>query len=84
MNRLDTGGSTNCLHCGTHVTDRFAAVFGDADGRVYRCSGCDSMPRISRGSAAGKDVPEYVDPDDESAFNQGARARARTDGGDAR
>ncbi|SHG78922.1 DUF7563 family protein [Halobaculum gomorrense] len=82
--RLDTDrADTGCRNCGAHVTERFAAVFGDGDGDVHRCPACDSMPRISRGSAAGKTVTSRVDPVDQPARNTGARVgAARTDGGD--
>lgn len=84
MMRLGSDES-GCLHCGAHVTDRFAAVFGDDDGAVHRCPACDSMPRISRGSAAGKVVASHVDPEEQPERNQGARVgAARTDGGDGR
>ena len=84
--RLDSDrADTGCRHCGAHVTDRFAAVFGDENNNVHRCPACDSMPRINRGSAAGKTVDTHVDPDDDPAYNQGARVgAARTDGGDGR
>ncbi|WP_090622051.1 DUF7563 family protein [Natrinema salaciae] len=43
---------STCLHCGTHVTDRFRRVFGDDD-QAHRCGDCDSDIRLSRGSDAG-------------------------------
>lgn len=48
---------STCLHCGAHVSDRFCRVFGDDQNRVHRCGECDSYARLSRGSAAGVDVP---------------------------
>ncbi|WP_432765124.1 DUF7563 family protein [Halobaculum marinum] len=85
VNRLGTGGSTDCLHCGTHVTQRFARVFGDENGNVHRCQACDSSPRLSRGSAAGKSVDTHVDPLDQPTRNSGARVGAvETEGGDGR
>ncbi|WP_247004057.1 DUF7563 family protein [Halosolutus gelatinilyticus] len=50
------GNSSTCEHCGTHVSDRFCRVFGDDRDRAHRCGECDSYRRLSRGSAAGKDV----------------------------
>jgi len=76
---------TKCRNCGTHVTERFAAVFGDDADDVHRCPACDSMPRINRGSAAGRRIESRVDPtDDGQAFRlSGARTRAvAADGGD--
>jgi len=48
---------STCLHCGAHVTPRFGRVFGDDRDRAHRCPECDSHRRLSRGSAAGVDVP---------------------------
>ncbi|TYT61791.1 DUF7563 family protein [Natrialba swarupiae] len=48
---------STCLHCGAHVTDQFGRVFGDDRDRAHRCGDCDSYARLSRGSAAGVDVP---------------------------
>lgn len=31
---------TECKECGEHVSDRFARVMGDNDGRVWRCPNC--------------------------------------------
>ncbi|RKD94741.1 hypothetical protein ATJ93_1583 [Halopiger aswanensis] len=59
--RTSTSRST-CLHCGSFVTDRFRRVYGDDADRAHRCSECDSYPRLSRGSAAGKEV-EIPDPE---------------------
>ncbi|AEH38879.1 hypothetical protein Halxa_4277 [Halopiger xanaduensis SH-6] len=53
---------STCKHCGAHVTDRFRRVFGDESDRVHRCSECDTYARLTRGSAAGKDV-EVPDPE---------------------
>ncbi|AOP12862.1 small CPxCG-related zinc finger protein [Natrialba magadii ATCC 43099] len=53
---------SSCEYCGAHVTDRFRRVFGDDDDRAHRCNECDSYRRLSRGSAAGKDV-ETPDPE---------------------
>ncbi|WP_117592806.1 DUF7563 family protein [Haloprofundus halophilus] len=46
----------SCIHCGAHVTDGFRRVFGDRNHRVHRCNSCDSYARLSRGSAAGREV----------------------------
>ncbi|EMA20001.1 hypothetical protein C443_14232 [Haloarcula argentinensis DSM 12282] len=40
------------------------------------------MPRISRGTAAGKEL-DYPDPEDQPQRNQGGRVEARTDGGES-
>jgi len=79
--RADAG----CLHCGTHVSERFAAVFGDENDDVHRCPACDSMPRISRGSAAGEFIGSRDDPETEQPERlRGARVRAaRAEGGEA-
>lgn len=56
--------TSTCLHCDAHVTPRFGRVFGDDRDRAHRCPECDSHRRLSRGSAAGVDVPI---PDPETA-----------------
>ncbi|WP_445668786.1 DUF7563 family protein [Natronoarchaeum rubrum] len=33
---------TYCQSCGAHVSDRFARVCGDNDGRVWNCPECTS------------------------------------------
>ncbi|AXR77685.1 DUF7563 family protein [Natrarchaeobaculum sulfurireducens] len=48
---------STCLHCGGHVTNQFARVFGDDRDRAHRCGECDTYARLSRGSAAGLEVP---------------------------
>ncbi|WP_117370030.1 DUF7563 family protein [Natrarchaeobaculum sulfurireducens] len=48
---------TTCQHCGAHVTDQFARVFGDDHDHAHRCGECDTYARLSRGSAAGLEVP---------------------------
>jgi len=75
MNRLTTHRS-ECLHCGEHVSERFARVFGDDADRVHRCQACDSMPLITRGSAAGKPVPDRIDPEDEPVRQHSTRTPA--------
>ncbi|QCJ47260.1 hypothetical protein [Haloprofundus sp. MHR1] len=45
-----------CGHCGSHVTEQFARVFGDHHNRARRCPNCDTHARLSRGSAAGREV----------------------------
>ncbi|GAA0217443.1 DUF7563 family protein [Halobaculum roseum] len=75
MNRLTTH-CPECLHCGGHVSERFARVFGDDADRVHRCQACDSMPRLSRGNAAGKPVPNRIDPEDDQDRQHGTRTRA--------
>ncbi|WP_117365218.1 DUF7563 family protein [Natrarchaeobaculum sulfurireducens] len=49
-------GNSACLHCGAHVTNQFARVFGDDRDRAHRCGECDTYCRLSRGSAAGLEV----------------------------
>ncbi|WP_323172877.1 hypothetical protein [Natrialba sp. PRR66] len=48
---------STCEHCEAHVTDQFRRVFGDDQDQAHRCSECDTYARLSRGSAAGVDVP---------------------------
>lgn len=57
-----TETESTCLHCESFVTDRFARVFGDDQDRAHRCPECDSYRRLTRGSAAGKDV-DVPDPE---------------------
>ncbi|WP_120244759.1 DUF7563 family protein [Halopiger aswanensis] len=57
-----SAGQSTCLHCDSFVTDRFGRVFGDESDRVHRCPECDTYARLTRGSAAGKDV-EIPDPE---------------------
>lgn len=45
-----------CERCGNEVTDKFARIF-TRDGRVRRCPECDTMGRISLGTAAGREEP---------------------------
>ncbi|WP_255192152.1 DUF7563 family protein [Natronobeatus ordinarius] len=52
-----SASTSRCLHCGAHVTDQFCRVFGDDRDRAHRCGECDTYARLSRGSAAGVDVP---------------------------
>jgi len=55
MNPLESEGvHPECGFCGSHVSDDFRRVFGDADGDVHRCLSCDSRPQIQVGSAAGE------------------------------
>jgi len=73
------GVHPDCGYCGSHISDDFRRVFGDADGEVHRCLSCDSRPRIQAGSAAGKSV-SYPDPAEQECRNRGPRVAA-TDGG---
>ncbi|AHF99801.1 hypothetical protein HALLA_14405 [Halostagnicola larsenii XH-48] len=50
-----------CLCCGGHVTPEFRRGYGDPDDRAYRCPDCDTIRRLGKGSAAGKDIGD-VDP----------------------
>ncbi|WP_248515974.1 DUF7563 family protein [Salinarchaeum laminariae] len=60
--RAAPSAESECRHCGEHLTGRFCRVFGDANGDVHRCFGCDSRRRVLSGTAAGKTVP-YPDPE---------------------
>jgi len=57
-------GLGECQFCGTEVTRQFRQVFGDREDVAHRCIQCDSMTRINKGSAAGKDI-DHPDPKDE-------------------
>ncbi|WP_225935465.1 DUF7563 family protein [Halobaculum magnesiiphilum] len=75
MNRLTTH-RPECRYCGGHVSEQFARVFGDEVDRVHRCQACDSMSRLSRGSAAGKHVPSRIDPEDGQGRHHSTRTPA--------
>lgn len=70
--RVDKG---KCQNCSAHVTPQFRQTFGDENAVVHRCMGCDSRPRIQKGSAAGVDV-DFPDPADQTERNSGSRVRA--------
>ena len=36
-----------CDHCGSHVSDRFARVFANADGEVHACISCSANAGIA-------------------------------------
>ena len=38
---------STCDHCGSHVSDRFARVFSDADGELYACPSCSANAGIA-------------------------------------
>lgn len=40
-----------CHHCGSHVSDRFARVFGDDDHVAHACTNCTDWGAISNGAA---------------------------------
>lgn len=61
MDRLDIHTENECMYCETHVTPAFARQFGDRHGQVHRCQECDTLPRVRKGSAAGRPVDE-IDP----------------------
>ena len=61
---------STCQHCGSHVTDRFGRVYGDNCDRVHRCPECDSYRRLTRGTAAGKDV-DIPDPETSAGRHRG-------------
>lgn len=65
--------SSQCQHCGAHVTEQFCRVFGDEDNVAHRCLACDSKYRVHRGSAAGKELP-YPDPQNQPNRNHGHQA----------
>lgn len=39
---------TECRNCGTRVTEDFARVFGDNDGRVFHCHECTGSGKLRR------------------------------------
>lgn len=39
-----------CDHCGAHVSDRFARVFADEDGRLNACPSCSPNAGIAESS----------------------------------
>jgi len=78
---FSTVEQTCCQHCGAHVSRDFRRTFGDGEDIAHRCTSCDCMPRLSRGTAAGKEI-NYPDPEEQPQRNQGGRVDARTDGGD--
>ncbi|USZ69580.1 hypothetical protein NGM10_07565 [Halorussus salilacus] len=36
-----------CDHCGAHVSERFARVFADAEGRIRACPACSANAGIA-------------------------------------
>jgi hypothetical protein len=50
---LRDGEKSECLHCGSHVSKDFRRVYGDQENRAHRCLACDTIERLSSGSAAG-------------------------------
>ena len=38
---------TNCDHCGSHVSERFARVFADENGRILACPNCSANAGIA-------------------------------------
>lgn len=55
--------SDYCQNCGEPVSRKFALSHGDNDDIAHRCPECDIWRRISRGSAAGIDLPGHPDPE---------------------
>jgi NAD-dependent SIR2 family protein deacetylase len=47
--------SVECQHCGGHVTDSYARVFGTNDGEVYGCPDCMNGRAIRNGAPAKTD-----------------------------
>jgi len=82
MMRLRQQNAAECQNCGAHVSRDFRRTFGDQDDIAHRCTACDCMPRIARGTAAGKEL-SYPDPEDQPQRNQGGRTDARADGGES-
>ena len=58
----------NCDHCDAHVSDRFARVFADENGRVRACPNCSA----NAGTAHTSDEPAATTP--EHHTNSGHRA----------
>jgi hypothetical protein len=54
----DAPRDDECRGCGTRVSDRFRAVYGDDDDHAHACTECESWSRITRGAAAGRE-PSY-------------------------
>ena len=45
---VDTGEPmSRCDHCGSHVSERFARVFADEDGRLDACPSCAANAGIA-------------------------------------
>lgn len=44
----------HCQNCGAHVSERYAAVFGDNQNIVHECKECATGTEVHRGGAAGK------------------------------
>ncbi|WP_425433313.1 DUF7563 family protein [Haloarcula rubra] len=38
----------NCNHCGRHVSERFARVFADTQGRILACPNCSATAGIAQ------------------------------------
>lgn len=49
--------AVECQHCGGHVTDSYARVFGTNDGEVYGCHDCLDTTEIINGAAARTENP---------------------------
>ncbi|MCU4799786.1 hypothetical protein OB920_05325 [Halobacteria archaeon HArc-gm2] len=79
--KFSSSDASQCQHCGAHVSRDFRRVYGDQDDTVHRCPACDSMGRLYRGSAAGKEI-DLPDPADQPNRNRGNRVDSRTDGGE--
>lgn len=47
--RVDT---KRCQNCRSHVTTAFARVFGDNQGRVFRCRSCAERSDLFEGDSA--------------------------------
>jgi hypothetical protein len=39
-----------CDHCGSHVSERFARVFADANGEIRACPSCSANAGIAEAS----------------------------------
>jgi len=38
---------SQCDHCGSHISDRFARVFADEFGQVFACPSCSANAGIA-------------------------------------
>lgn len=47
--------ATECRNCGAFVTERFAAVFGDNDDRIFGCRECMTVSELKEGDASEPD-----------------------------
>jgi len=55
----------NCDNCGRTVTKSFARVYGDNENEVHFCINCRGRSSLRHGAAAGLDVPEFIEEEDD-------------------